>query len=81
MPSFGRRFRVGMAVHIGQRGNQKGGGFARAGLGFTQDITALERITERLCLDRRAVLELEIVDDSAKIMLGVSIGQKVEVSW
>jgi S-adenosylmethionine hydrolase len=26
-------------------------------------------------------LELEIVDDSAKIMLGVSIGQKVEVSW
>ncbi|MBP87144.1 MAG: adenosylmethionine-8-amino-7-oxononanoate aminotransferase [Planctomycetaceae bacterium] len=26
-------------------------------------------------------LELEIVEDSAKIMLGVSIGQKVEVSW
>ena len=26
-------------------------------------------------------LELEIVEDSAKIMLGVSIGEKVEVSW
>jgi S-adenosylmethionine hydrolase len=26
-------------------------------------------------------LELEIVDDSAKIMLGVTIGQRVEVCW
>jgi len=26
-------------------------------------------------------LELEVVDDSAKIMLGVTIGQKVEVCW
>lgn len=26
-------------------------------------------------------LELEIVEDSAKVMLGVSIGEKVEVSW
>jgi S-adenosylmethionine hydrolase len=26
-------------------------------------------------------LEMEIVGDSARIMLGVSVGQKVEVSW
>ncbi len=38
-------------------------------------MTLIALIGESNCL------EMEIVGDSARIMLGVSVGQKVEVSW